>query len=158
MTDTRDEINDFLMGGGGKAFPFDNMGDTVRGVITSMTKRQQNDLNTGKPKFWDNGDPVMMLVITLETDLREDEEDDGMRNVYLRGGKFDIAEGKGTASLTAVRDAVKRSGTGNGLEVGGTLSLQWSGVAPKKGGFNPAKLYSAAYKPPTQNVDLDEMA
>lgn len=153
-----DDINDFLNGGGGKAFPFDNLGDTVKGTIVSMAKRQQNDMTTGKPKYWDNGDPVMMVVITLETDMREDDEDDGMRNVYLRGGKFDIAEGKGTSSATAVRDAVKRSKAPNGIEVGGTLSLQWSGNAPKKGGHNPAKLYSAAYKPPTMNIDLDEMA
>lgn len=153
-----DDINDFLMGGGGKAFPFENIGDTVKGVITSMNKRQQTDPNTGKPKYWDNGDPVMMLVITLETELRDDDEDDGMRNIYLRGGKFDIATGKGVASLTAVRDAVKRSGSQAGIEPGGTLSLQFSGLAPKKGAFSPAKLYSAAYKPPSMNVDLDEMA
>ena len=52
MPDTRDEVNEFLMGSGAKAFPFDNIGDRVRGQIVAMQKRQQTDMQTGDPVFW----------------------------------------------------------------------------------------------------------
>jgi hypothetical protein len=153
-----DEVNDFLLGGGAKAFPFDKQGDMVTGEIVDAVKRQQTSLDTGAPQFWDDGNPKMMLVITLQTSLRDDDEDDGKRTVYLRGGNPQVAEGKGTSSLKAVQDAVKKSGSKKGIELGATLSLAWTGVAPKKGGLNPAKLYSAAFKPAALSIDIDEMA
>ena len=152
-----DDINRELMEGGAKAFPFDNLNDMVTGTILSGTKRQQTSLTDGKPQYWDNGDPKMMTVLVLQTSLSESDEDDGKRSIYLRGGNFDIASGIGTSSQVAVRDAVKRSGA-SGLEVGGTLALKWSGLAPKKGGYNAAKLYTASYKPPSMGIDMDDMA
>jgi hypothetical protein len=159
MPDTRDDVNEFLMGSGAKAFAFDDIGDRVKGVIVAMQKRQQTDMQTGDPVFWANGDPKYMLQVSLQTDLQSDDNDEGLRSVYLRGGNFTVAKGKGTSSLNAVKDAVKRSGSDKGIEIGGTLMLEYSGEAPKnKGGFNPAKLYTADYAPPTYGVDLDEMA
>ena len=152
-----DDINDFLFGSGGKAFPFEKMGDQVTGEIIGMKKQQQTEPDSGKPKFFDSGDPMMMIVVTLQTDLHDDDEDDGVRNVYLRAGKYVVADGKGSAGLVAVRDAVKRSGSDKGIEVGGRLTLAYTGHGPKKGAFNPAKLYTASYKPAVSNIDLEEM-
>lgn len=158
MSQTRDEINDFLMGSGGKAFPFEGMGDTVSGVIMEMKKQQQTDLETGEPLFWNNGDPRMMLVVSLQTELQEDDDDDGVRRVFLRGGNYIAASGKGAASLVAVKDAVKRSGAPDGIQPGGKLTLAYTGQSkPAAKGMNAAKLYSASYQPPTANVDLEEM-
>ena len=152
-----DEINDFLMGESGKAFEFGAIGDTVSGEILDMKKRQQTDFQTGAPVFWSNGDPKMMLMVQLKTDIQESEDDEGIRNVYLRGGNFTALKGKGTASLVAVKDAVKKSG--KPIEVGGTLTLQFSGEGPAPAkGMNPAKLYTASYIPPTYSVELDELA
>jgi hypothetical protein len=151
-----DDVNDFLMGGGAKAFPFDNLGDMCEGEIVSMTKRQQTSLDSGKPQYWDNGEPKMMVVVVVQTTLSIDDEDDGLRSVYLRGGNFDVASGVGHSSAKAVRDAVKRAGAA-GIEVGGRLALKWTGLAPKKGGFSPAKLYSATYKPASAMIPADEM-
>lgn len=152
-----DDINEFLMGGSGKAFEFGAIGDTVTGVITDMKKRQQTDFQTGAPAFWANGEPKMMLMVTLQTDLQEDENDEGFRNVYLRGGNFTALKGKGTASLVAVKEAVRKSG--KPIEVGGTLTLQFSGEGPAPAkGMNPAKLYLASYVPPSYAVDMDELA
>lgn len=155
----RDEINEFLMGGGGKAFEFEPLGATVSGFITDMKKRQQSDMQTGKPAYWDNGDPKMMLQIVLQTELQDDGDDDGLRSVYLRGGNHTAVSGKGTSSLVAVQDAVKRSGSVNGIQVGGKLTLQYSGVGKSSSkGFNPPKLYVAAYEPADASISLDEMA
>lgn len=159
MPSTRDEVNDFLMGSGVKAFPFEEIGDSVQGIITDMTKQQQTNMETQEPLYWQNGDPRMMLRVTLETNLREGENDEGMRSVYLRGGNFTVARGKGNSSLQAVKDAVKRSGSAKGIEEGGLLTLTYTGegTRPNKG-MNPPKLYSAEYAPPSGAVDLDEMA
>lgn len=152
-----DEVNDFLMGGSGKAFEFGAIGDTVSGTIVEMKKQQQTDFQTGAPAFWNNGEPKMMLRVSLQTEMQDDENDDGIRNVYLRGGNFTALKGKGTASLVAVKDAVKKSG--KPIEVGGTLTLQFSGEGPAPAkGMNPAKLYTANYQPPTYAVDMDELA
>jgi hypothetical protein len=152
-----DDANDFLFGGGAKAFPFDNVGDTVTAVIVAMEKRQQTDMQTGKPAFWDDGNPKLMLMVTLQTDLSDGEDDDGMRSVYLRGGNHVAVSGKGTSSQLAVKDAVRRSG--GKIESGGTLSLQFSGIGKQANkGFNPPKLYVASYKSPSYAVDMDELA
>lgn len=154
----RDEFSDFLMGGGGKSFPFDEMGATVTGTITGQAKRQQTDLETGEPQFWNSGEPKYMLVITLQTKLADDNDDDGIRNVYLRGGNYSVAKGKGTSSLVAVRDAVKASGAET-TEIGGTLTLSYTGEGTKSNrAFNAPKLYSAEYAPPDFAVDINEMA
>ena len=156
-----DDFNSLIMGGGVKAFPFDNMGDVVEGEIVNMETRQQTEMTAdgskGAPKFFDDGRPMMMGVLTLQTDLRTDDDDDGLRSVYIRGGSFDIAQGKGMSSGAALKDAVKRSGAKN-VEIGGRLAIAWTGVAPRKGGFNPAKLYTATYKAPSIGIDIDEMA
>ena len=159
MSQTRDEINDFLLGGAAKAFEFENIGDTVTGVITDMKKRQQTDFQSGAPLFWNDGSPRMVLAITLKTELNESEDDEGLRNVYLRGGNFTASKGKGTSSLVAVKDAVKRSGAADGIQVGGKLTLQYSGEGPAPSkGMNPSKLYTASYQAPAYSVDIDELA
>lgn len=152
-----DEVNEMLFGGGAKAFPFEKEGDTVEGEIVSAQTRQQTSLDTGKPQTWDDGSPKKMIVLVLQTQLREHDEDDGLRSVYLRGGNFQVANGKGTSSQIAVRDAVKRAGAKQ-LEVGGYLKMRWSGNGPSKRGFNAPKLYEAAYKAPVTSIGLDDMA
>jgi len=76
-----DEVNDFLMGQGAKSFPFDKVGDQVTGEIVDASKQQQTNMEDGKPAFWDDGNPKMMVVVTLQTDLKDDEDDDGKRTV-----------------------------------------------------------------------------
>lgn len=154
-----DEINEFLMGTGGKSFPFDSIGDSVTGVIVDLKKRQQTDLESGEPQFWANGDPKMMLMVTLQTQLSETDEDEGLRNVYLRGGNFAPIKGKGTSSLVAVKEAVRKSGAADGIQTGGTLTLEYSGEAKASNrAYNPPKLYTAVYEQPSHAVDLDELA
>jgi len=141
--------NAWLMGGGGKSARFDNVGDSITGTITTPPEvKQQTNFDTGKPEFWDNGDPKMQLVVTLATDLRDptDAEDDGTRRLYVK------------AKLQqAVRDAVRAS-SAIGLEVGGRLTVTYSGdgEAPRKGA-NPPKLYTATYIP-AASVALDAPA
>jgi hypothetical protein len=132
--------NTFLMGGGVPSAKFDGIGVTVTGVIDDITASQQTDFTTGEPKTWPNGDPMMQVVVTLATDQRDPDisDDDGLRKVYVKG-----------KSLTnAVRDAVRRAGA-KGLEVGGTLTVTYTGDGvSERRGINPPKLYAAEYAKP----------
>jgi hypothetical protein len=151
--------NDFLFSGGAKAFPFENIGDKVTGEIKEMKKQQQTDMQSGEPAFWANGDPKMMLRISLQTDLQETEDDEGMRSIYLRGGNFTAVKGSGTSSLLAVKDAVRRSGSNDGIQLGGILTMEYTGMGQAANkGFTPPKLYTASYRAPMDTIDMAELA
>lgn len=147
---TNQDPNAFLMGGGGRSATFKNIGDVVEGTIAAPpTLRQQTDIDSGKPKTWDNGDPVMQLVVQLQTNEREDPDDDGLRNLYVSGGF------KRASLQKAVADAI-RTAKASGLAVGGRLAVKFTGEEPpQKKGMNPAKLYAAKYTPPS-DAFLDE--
>ena len=143
------DANAFLMGTGGKSATFHNVKDMVWGTILSAETRQQTKMGSGELLFWDDGKPRMQLVITLQTELQEDEDDDGIRKVYAKGNM-----------ATAIRKAVVKAGR-NGLDVGGKLAIQYvKDGESKRAGFNAPKVYGAKYEPPTQHVAFndDEMA
>jgi len=140
---TSTDVNAFLMGGGVRSAKFEKPGDKVSGTIVAAEVTQQTDLTTGAPKTWDNGDPMMQLVVTLATDQRdpEDPDDTGERKLYLKGSKP-------TTSLGAVKGAIKAAGA-KGIEVNGTLQLAYTGDGePTKRGFNAPKEYVAKYQAP----------
>src|SRR4051794_6202440 len=90
----------FLMGGGVASAKFERIGDFVVGTVAEEPEvRQQTDLTTGTLKVWDDGRPMLQLVVTLQTEQRDGADDDGLRRVYVKG-----------KSLTdAVRDAVRKA-------------------------------------------------
>lgn len=136
-----DDVNDFLMSGGGApSAKFNTIGDTVRGTIVATKKTQQTDFKTGKPLQYDNGDPKWQIVVTLQTDERDATlaDDDGTRSVYVKN-----------QMLAVVRDAVKAAG--GKLEVGGTLAIKYASDKPSTSGYDQ-KIYEAAYKAPVASV------
>ena len=138
------EIDGFLFGGGGKSASFENPGDNITGTIVSAEVRDQTDIGTGAILKWDNGDVRTQLVVTLETNLRDDEDDDGHRSLYVKGSKKAGSRSLHDAVASAVRGAGVKS-----LEIGGTLTVTHDGVEPSKTrGFNDRKLYSASYVAP----------
>lgn len=135
------DVNAFLLGT--EAVPsasFLTKGTIHEGKILDLRMRQQTDIKTRKPMFWDNGDPRMQLVVTLQTDEIDDEieDDDGRRRLFL---KYKLKD--------AVADAVRESGTEEGLEVGGYLKVKFvSQDKPEKRGNSGVKNYKARYTPP----------
>ncbi len=142
MTDFND-----LLTSDAAAFKFDNVGDTCKGKVLRAEKRQQTDLDTGQPKTFPSGDPMTMLVITLE-------QDDGTEtSVYAKGGKYDVADGKGLAMLPAIQEAVK----GQDFRAGGQMAIQYSGNGKKtKAAYSAPKLYTVQYKAPAISLAVDE--
>ena len=139
--------DEFLMGGGIPAASFPTIGTTVEGEIVEPPRvEQQRDLTTGEAKYWADGSPMLQLRVVIQTGQIDTSipDDDGRRTLYVRGNM-----------LKAVRQAV-RAARAKGLEVGGRLTVTYSGDGePTKRGFNPPKLYTAAYVPPSQTTAND---
>lgn len=139
----------FDLGGGGNAFSFDKVGDSVTGKVLGVEEQQQTDMDTGRPAVWDNGAPKMMYRVELRTDLRDDMSDDGRRAVYLRGSR----KPESKSSLAAVLAAVREATGGTNIDPGGVLTLTFVGEGVQtRRGFNPPKQYEASYRPPSVNL------
>jgi len=133
---TNEAANRFLMGGGGKSASFKAKGDAVTGVITDMQERQQTDFDSGKPLEWDDGSKKMQLVISLLTEESVDEDDDGMRRLYVKGNL-----------QRAIREAVIKSGK-RIISEGSMLTVTYTGDdVPTRKGMSGAKRYVAVYEP-----------
>ena len=91
-----------------------------------------------------------VLVVQLQTAERDDVEDDGLRNLYVRGSRDPASQ----SLHAAVAIAVQAAGV-KGLEVGGTLTVRYvgDGVARTRG-FNPPKKYIAKYVLPDASAFL----
>jgi hypothetical protein len=129
---------------------FTNLGDSHAGKITAMTERQQTNID-GKLLTFDDGTPRMQWVITM---IKADGESIA---VYAKGGKFKAAKGKGESMLSAIGSAV-RAANASSVDVGGELAIAYTGESEAQPGRNPAKLYTAQYKPPTASVPVDLFA
>lgn len=129
-----------FFGGGSAYFGFPTLGTSITGTIAEEPEtRQQSDPATGELKTFKNGDPMTVLVVTLQTDLRDPQivDDDGKRSVWLSSKGQKQAVGK------ALRDAKAK-----GLDVGGTLSLAYTADGEKSNpAFNAPKIFQAHYVP-----------
>jgi hypothetical protein len=76
---------DALLAGGGKTAKFEKIGTSYSGTVISADIRQATNFDTGKPEFWEDGKPKQQVVIAIQTALREDSEDDGIRSLYIKG-------------------------------------------------------------------------
>lgn len=144
------DVNSLLMGGGGarSAFTKDTpVGTVVGGTIVSAESRQQTDYVTGEAKTWDDGNPMMQVVVVVQTDLDEDSEDDGKRAFYLKGSTKND-----TTTAGAVAKAIRDAGA-PGLEIGATLEMALTGFeAAQKRGMSDRKLWAARYTRPVVPV------
>lgn len=133
-----------LTSGAAQAFPFNNIGDTVTGVVVDYKKQNQTDMETGEVKTFKNGDPMPMFRVVLQTELRDTPEDDGLRTIYIRGGARPETKSMMAATIAALRAAGVSK-----IVKGGKLSVTYSGNGTaSKRGYNPPKEYTAQYAPP----------
>lgn len=148
MTQTAD-ANAFLMQSGVKSFKFDQPNTTAKGPIFSLDMQQQRDIKDNSLKFWNDGNPMMQLRVVLQTELRDDDNDDGQRAIYVKG-----------EMQKAVRDAIRNAGASQ-IEVDGVLAVQYIGDGERTNpAFNPPKLFRAQYQPPVASptaVAVDDL-
>lgn len=150
---TQPTANDMLMGGGSRSASWATKDDLGRyqtkpygtsytGTIErEPSTAQQTDYDSGALLTWPDGNPRMQVLVTLQTQLREDPEDNGIRTLVVK---------QSTGLQAAIRDAVKATGA-KGLEVGGTLTVTLTGEQPSSKG-NPIKVFSAQYQRPAQSA------
>ncbi|HEY9310264.1 MAG TPA: hypothetical protein VIP82_20870 [Microbacterium sp.] len=128
-----------LFNSSSKGLKFDQIGVTHTGTVKSEPReRQQTKFGTQEPAFWPNGDPMMQILVDLQTDQREDPNDDGARTLYVASGNM----------KRAISDAIRTAGASDILP-GGVLTVQYVGNDPaSKNPANPAKMYAAQYTAP----------
>lgn len=157
MTDQ--SIDGFLLGSGIPSFSFKNIGDEVEGVITDQELSQQTDYDDDSPLFTKAGKPMMQLILTIQTDLRnwagtsEDSncrerpaaDDDGKRKLYIKSGGRD-----------ALAKAVRRSGSG-GIGLGGRIKMKLSSEDKVEGSKYKKKNFTTVYTPGTLSVEEDSV-
>ncbi|OJU44462.1 MAG: hypothetical protein BGN98_13840 [Microbacterium sp. 69-7] len=118
---------DALLAGGGKTAKFEKIGDSYTGIVTSAETRQATNFDTGKPEFWDDGNPKKQAVINIQTTERLDEDDDGVRAIYIN------AWGE---KIKALREASRLAK--GAPAVGDTFTATYIGDGPKpQKGFAP---------------------
>jgi hypothetical protein len=144
--------------GGSKAWSPEALGDKIKGRIVSVQRKQQTDFTTGALQTWDNGDPRLQTVIELATDLRDSDDDDGVRTLYLKGGKnFEAAEGSGFSGEVALAAAAKEAGC-TSIDEDATLTVVYTGKSkPTTRGYQPARLYTMRYEPPRASVSTSDL-
>ena len=145
------------LGGGGKAWT-PEIGDKIAGTIVSVKRVQQTDFQTGAPLTWSNGDPRLQTVIELQTDIQDGPDDDGIRTLWLKGGKnYEAANGSGHSGEVALAMAAKDAGA-QAIEEGAKLQFACTGIAKvTQRGFQPAKLYQAKYTAPVSSVSATDL-
>lgn len=128
-----------LFDSGSKGLKFPVIGTSHTGTVTAEPfERQQTEYGTNNPAVWPSGEPKMQIIVNLQTQERDDPDDDGERTLYVASNALKHAIGK------AIRDAGAKD-----LEVGGTLTVTYSGNDPQsKNPQNPKKLYTAVYQKP----------
>ena len=115
------------------------IGESVTGVIAEATVRQVNDFTTGKPKFWDDGNPVNQVVVSIDTDLRDDADDTGERTLYIKtwGSQW-----------KALKEAVRVLGAhqlSDALKPGNVITQSFTGLGKTGNGFDE-KIYTFQIK------------
>jgi hypothetical protein len=145
--------------------PFKTVGTEYSGIIVRASKRQATAYlpkaqreagKKGDLLWWDPptatspGKPKWVVIITLQTDLRDPsiDDDDGRRSLWIRGKQME----------TAVKKALKEAGAAKeGIVEGGWLRMKFTHETPTDGeDVSPTKQYEATYRPPAPGANTDD--
>lgn len=131
---------DWLGGGKGPAAYFkrgDQFGKELVGKIVKVETQQERTYGKdAKPKFYEDGNPVEQLVITLQTTHRDpaDPKDTGLRRTFLKN-----------RLKPALRQAIEDGGA-EGFEIGGLFKQTYTGETPNEDvTLNPSRDYTFKY-------------
>lgn len=153
--------NAWDLGGGGQSFPFDRIGDEVEGHVVDMDTRQGTDMQTDKPEWWDAEQtrPKLITLLTLQTAIRDNAKDSGLRTVTLAGSKKPNIDGT-KSRMCAARTAVLEATGGTAFEPGAWFKMRFTSEGARtRPNFNPPKGFDAWYRSPAPaTLDLDAPA
>jgi pyruvate/2-oxoglutarate dehydrogenase complex dihydrolipoamide acyltransferase (E2) component len=129
-----------LINGAAKAFKFDAIGTVAQGTVVNWVVKQVTKMGSGELEFFPSGDPKWQIIVTLQTTMREDADDDGRRALYVKSFMF-----------KAVKDAIAATGAED-FEQGGYLTVVHTELGQPEKGMSPPKLFSAEYKRPSAQL------
>ena len=130
-----------LLGGGGRSAKFEAPGDTIEGTVIAKDVNQQTDFKTGEKLYYPkSGDPMWQIIATVQTNMREDADDDGLRKIYFKSGL-----------MKALREELKVQNLKD-IEVGGWIKVIHTGLGVAEGGGNAPKLYVVDYRSKSAQV------
>lgn len=145
---------DDIMGGGGGKSAFShlrNPGDMVEGMIIGDPVKKPDTDDEGNQRTFPSGDLRWLWLVPIQTELREDETDDGVRTLWL-----------GWKSLNAFTAAVRKGWAQAGRsgkpvpEYGGYIKMWITGLERTKKGTD-SKNWAAEYVPPAGTPDTVQM-
>ncbi|WP_019204555.1 hypothetical protein [Tsukamurella sp. 1534] len=132
-----------MLSGGGKYFKFEKIGDSVSGIIVTVHDPEpQTDIKDGTPVIdKKTGKIKYQFRIDVQTDIRNDEDDDGLRTLYVRGWM-----------TGAISDALRAAGSKT-LDPGARLTVACNALDdPPFAGAREVKKFAASYEPPVQGA------
>lgn len=133
------EANRILMGSSGPpaaAFPY--KGTRVTGIVLSEPEQKQQMNKKMELLTWDNGDPRWVILVVLQTDLRDPArpDDDGKRTLWI-GGRMQ----------KVMREAIRDAGA-PGLEIGARVTVDYIDDD------GDAKVYACRYERPPARANV----
>ena len=119
-----------------KGAKFEQPGTSISGIIENVTANQIRDFKSRQPKFFDDGQPQMQVLVTINTGVTDPmvEDDDGRRTVYIKG--FGLQR---HAWLQALHNAGLR--TAAEVRPGDRFTATFTGFGEAKPGMNVPKLF-----------------
>ncbi len=128
------------------------IGTRLGGVVVSPpTTQHATDPKTKEPAYYKSGDPKIDIILELQTDERDDDDDDGIRRLYVR-----------SQMLTAMKLEMKRLG----IQRFGTGTQFWAELKGFKSNgpdMSPTKLFNVeivptVYVPAAEQAGQDAIA
>lgn len=119
-----------------KGAKFEQPGTSISGIIENVTANQIRDFKSRQPKFFDDGQPQMQVLVTINTGVTDPmvEDDDGRRTVYIKG--FGLQR---HAWLQALHNAGLRKAAE--VRPGDRFTATFTGFGEAKPGMNAPKLF-----------------
>ncbi len=119
-----------------KGAKFEQPGTSISGIIENVTANQIRDFKSRQPKFFDDGQPQMQVLVTINTGVTDPmvEDDDGRRTVYIKG--FGLQR---RAWLQALHNAGLRKAAE--VRPGDRFTATFTGFGEAKPGMNAPKLF-----------------
>lgn len=119
-----------------KGAKFEQPGTSISGIIENVTANQIRDFKSRQPQFFDDGQPQMQVLVTINTGVTDPmvEDDDGRRTVYIKG--FGLQR---HAWLQALHNAGLRKAAE--VRPGDRFTATFTGFGEAKPGMNAPKLF-----------------
>lgn len=119
-----------------KGAKFEQPGTSISGIIENVTANQIRDFKSRQPKFFDDGQPQMQVLVTINTGVTDPMvvDDDGRRTVYIKG--FGLQR---HAWLQALHNAGLRKAAE--VRPGDRFTATFTGFGEAKPGMNAPKLF-----------------